>query len=124
MDISNFSTTVDISFPDVQLLPLELQPSGSCQIPPKTIYLIYTQLPINESRGKYDYLRLSLSRMAPVEVNGRHSGGVTTEDTSGLAGRERKPHEKGIVFRDFDVSFIEFHHCHYHVNQFAASQRL
>ena len=63
--------------------------------------------------------------MAPVEVNGRHSGGLTTEDTSALAGRERKPHEKGIVFRDFDVSFIEFHHCHYyHVNQFAASQRL
>ena len=51
--------------------------------------------------------------MAPVEVNGRHSGGLTTEDTSGLAGRERKPHEKGIVFRDFDVSFIEFHLCHY-----------
>ena len=48
-----------------------------------------------------------------MEVNGRHSGGLTTEDTSGLAGRERKPHEKGIVFRDFDVSFIEFHHCHY-----------
>ena len=35
MDISNFSTTVDISFPDVQLLLLELQTSGSCQIPPK-----------------------------------------------------------------------------------------
>ena len=125
MDISNFSTTVDISFPDVQLLPLELQPSGSCQIPPKTIYLIFTQLPVNERRGKYDYLRwiLSLSRMAAVEVNGRHSGGLTTEDTSGLAGRERKPHEKGIVFRDFDVSVIESHHCHYNCQPISSKSK-
>jgi len=49
-------------------------------------------------------------RMASAQENGRDGGGLNTEvegdagDGGGLpsSSRERKPHEKGIVFRDFD----------------------